>query len=222
MGGRRRAEFVEFCRRGIEPLFEPFAPKLAFARRKGSNQMPKWRLLQPKVASASAPAAANPRQGLEAAELELLAGVRRGRQADFEALYRIYHPRLQRFLGQMSQRPELVEEALDDTMMVVWQRADSFDGRSKLSTWIFGIAYRKALKALGKQDLPQEDLDADLQADPAPNPEQRLGLSQVQQQLRRALAELSPDHRAVVELCYFQDMAYGEIAQVVDCPDPPA
>ena len=36
--------------------------------------------------------------------------------------------------------------------------------------------------------------------------------------LRDAMAELSPEHRAVVELCYFHDMAYAEIADVVGCP----
>ena len=35
---------------------------------------------------------------------------------------------------------------------------------------------------------------------------------------RSAMAELSPEHRAVVELCYFHDMAYGEIADIVGCP----
>jgi RNA polymerase sigma-70 factor (ECF subfamily) len=102
--------------------------------------------------------------------------------------------------------------------MVVWQRADSFDGRSKLSTWVFGIAYRKALKALSRQDLPVDADEAEEPADPGPGPEQQLGLAQLRVRLTEALAELSPEHRAVVELCYFHDMAYGEIAEVVGCP----
>jgi RNA polymerase sigma-70 factor (ECF subfamily) len=154
---------------------------------------------------------------VEAIELALLQGVIRGRHADFEALYRIYHPRLQRFVLQMTHRAELVDEVLDDTMMVVWQRAAAFDARSKLSTWIFGIAYRKALKALHRLDLPQEEGDADDHVDPAPGPEQRLDLAQLRARLTRAMGELSVDHRAVVELCYFKDLAYDEIAQIVGC-----
>src|SRR5436190_23083870 len=65
----------------------------------------------------------------------------------FEELYRAYHPRLTRFLMNMLRRPHLVEEALDDTMMVVWKRPDAFNGSSKVSTWIFAIAYRTARKA---------------------------------------------------------------------------
>lgn len=154
----------------------------------------------------------------DAAELALLAGVKRGRRADFDALYRLYHPRLWRFLTQLLRQPDAIEEALNDTLLVVWQRADSFDGRSKLSTWIFGIAYRKGLKALSRQDLPVDDEDVPETADTAPGPEQQLGQLQLRERLREAMGELSPEHRAVVELCYFHDMAYGEIAEVVGCP----
>ncbi|MCY4745246.1 sigma-70 family RNA polymerase sigma factor [Pelomonas sp. UHG3] len=154
----------------------------------------------------------------DAAELALLAGVKRGRRADFDALYRLYHPRLWRFLTQLLRQPDAIEEALNDTLLVVWQRADSFDGRSKLSTWIFGIAYRKGLKALSRQDLPVDDEDVPEAADTAPGPEQQLGQAQLRERLREAMGELSPEHRAVVELCYFHDMAYGEIADVVGCP----
>lgn len=169
----------------------------------------------PGPAAASAPARTAAAESLERA---LLAAIQRGERTAFDALYRLYHPRLSRFLGPMLRQGDLVEEALNDTLLVVWQRPEAFDGRSKLSTWIFGIAYRKALKALSRLDLPVSADDADEPTDPGPGPEQRLGLAQLRGRLAGALAELSPEHRAVVELCYFHDMAYGEIAEVVGCP----
>ncbi len=185
--------------------------------------MPRWRWNSSSAdrAQREPGAAVAPAGGSAALELQLLQGVLRGQRAEFEALYRIYHPRLQRFLLQLTRRPELADEALDDTMMVVWERAAGFDGRSKLSTWIFGIAYRKGLKALNRLDLPLEDADPETelhQAEPGPNPEQQLSLAQRQRRLLEALGELSADHRAVVELCYFQGLAYGEIAEVMACP----
>nr|WP_255719391.1 sigma-70 family RNA polymerase sigma factor [Pelomonas sp. P8] len=150
--------------------------------------------------------------------MALLAGVKRGRRADFDALYRLYHPRLWRFLGHMLRQHDAIEEVLNDTLLVVWQRADSFDGRSKLSTWIFGIAYRKALKALSRPDLPIDEDEAPETADPGPGPAEQFTLVQVRGRLLEAMAELSPEHRAVVELCYFHDMAHAEIAEVVGCP----
>lgn len=164
------------------------------------------------------PSRAAPGGAADAIEDALFEGVRLGRRPDFEALYRLYYPRLQRFLAHMVRQPEPIDEILNDTLLVVWQRANSFDGRSKLSTWIFGIAYRQALKALGRLDLPQEDRDIQEHVDPEPGPELHLDLSQQRARLLSALGELSVDHRAVVELCYFHDMAYGEIAEVVGCP----
>jgi RNA polymerase sigma-70 factor (ECF subfamily) len=151
-------------------------------------------------------------------ELELLDSVRVGRRAAFDALYRLYHPRLLRFLVHMMRQPNAIDEVLNDTMMVVWQRADSFDGRSKLSTWIFGIAYRKALKALSRQDLPVDSDEVDEPIDPGLGPEQHLNLEQLRGRLRAALAELSLEHRVVIELCYFHGMALTEIAEIVGCP----
>ena len=136
----------------------------------------------------------------------------------FEELYRIYHPRLTRFLGNMLRRPELVEEALNDCMLVVWRRADSYNGNSKVSTWIFAIAYRKALKALQRLDEPMEDQHAETRPCTLDGPEQQLGQRQVQQLLLNAMRELSVDHRTVVDLTYFHDIGYREIAEIMTCP----
>jgi RNA polymerase sigma-70 factor (ECF subfamily) len=137
----------------------------------------------------------------------------------FDALYRNYQPRLVRFLASFVRRPQTVEEVINDTMLVVWNRPESFSGNSKLSTWIFGIAYRKGLKALRRRDEPVEDLTRDLRAGEDANPEQELGRQKVQEALARALEELSPDHRAVVNLTYFHHMGYREIAEIMDCPN---
>jgi RNA polymerase sigma-70 factor (ECF subfamily) len=136
----------------------------------------------------------------------------------FEALYRCYYPRLTRFLDRMTRRPSLVEEILNDTMFVVWNRADSYNGQCKVSTWIFAIAYRKALKALQRLDEPAEDEDPDLQMSDEPGPEQLLGQQQMNELLSGALDSLSAEHRAVVDLTYFHGADYREIAQIVDCP----
>jgi RNA polymerase sigma-70 factor (ECF subfamily) len=136
----------------------------------------------------------------------------------FEALYRRYYPRLTRFLTNLVHRPQLVEEVLNDTMLVVWNKPESFNGSSRLSTWIFAIGYRKALKALGRCDDPQEDPASERRASAEPGPELELGRRQAQAALREAMRELSPDHRAVVDLTYFHEIGYREIAEIMDCP----
>jgi RNA polymerase sigma-70 factor (ECF subfamily) len=136
----------------------------------------------------------------------------------FEELYRRHHQRLTRFLSNMLRRPQLVEEVLNDTMMVVWDRADSYNGASKVTTWIFAIAYRKALRALKRADEPMEDHQAQTRRTLDPDPEERMGQRQVQKALMSALSALSADHRAVVDLTYFHEMGYREIAEIMGCP----
>lgn len=136
----------------------------------------------------------------------------------FESLYRLYHPRLTRFLGNMTQRPALVEEILDDTMLVVWHKAHTYNPSAKVSTWIFAIAWRQALKALRQIDDAVE-FCADKQAGSAgAEPEGELQQQELRARLDQALSALSAEHRAVIELTYYFGYACREIAQIMGCP----
>lgn len=154
----------------------------------------------------------------ESEEVHLLARIAAGDRLAFETLYRAYFPRLSRFIGRMARNPALIEEVVNDTMLVVWQKAASFDGTCKVSTWIFAIAYRKTLKGLKASDEPVES-DASLYEDDSGNqPEQTMKRQQLQQSVADALAQLPPAQRAVMVLTYYHDMAYNDIADVVECP----
>jgi RNA polymerase sigma-70 factor (ECF subfamily) len=157
-----------------------------------------------------------PRDAEEAREASLVQEVAAGGLGAFERLYRCYHPRLTRFLERVTHRPALVEELLDDTMLVVWKDAARYHGGSKVSTWIFAIAYRKALKALRRLD--EAAPEAAEQACSAPGPEQCAGAREAQARLLQALQSLTPEHRAVLELTYLQGLSCAEIAEVLDCP----
>jgi RNA polymerase sigma factor (sigma-70 family) len=151
-------------------------------------------------------------------EWELLAQVARGDLQAFETLYRVYQPRLTRFLTTLLKRPQLIEEVLDDTMMVVWQTAGNFRGSSKPSTWVFAIAYRKAHKAKARWPDPVEDPEVDNRVSEDPLPDQHLHHERLRGALMKAMDQLSADHRAVVDLTYFHGLGYREIAEIVDCP----
>jgi RNA polymerase sigma-70 factor (ECF subfamily) len=151
-------------------------------------------------------------------EARLIARVAAGELAAFETLYRLYHPRLSRFLERVTRRPALVDELFNDTMLVVWNQAGRYNGQSKVSTWIFAIAYRKSLKALAALDEAIDDPHADEHEAPGPGPEQQLSLQQLRERLSMALDQLSAEHRAVVALTYVHGMGYREIADIVDCP----
>jgi RNA polymerase sigma factor (sigma-70 family) len=162
--------------------------------------------------------AARPVPRAERDEVRLLGRVAAGDLRAFEELYRVYYPRLLRFLERLTRRPGIAEEALNDTMLVVWNRADDYNGGSKVSTWIFAIAYRKALKALRRFDEPQDDEPNETRVDPEPGPDLQVDLWQLREALTKALDGLSAEHRAVVDLTYFHGLGYKEIAQIVSCP----
>jgi RNA polymerase sigma-70 factor (ECF subfamily) len=151
-------------------------------------------------------------------EAALINSVAAGDLRAFETLYRIYHSRLTRFLLNILRRPQMVEEVLNDTMMVVWRRADSYNHASKVSTWVFAIGYRKALKALKRMDEPVEDKFAEMRESPEAGPDRELDRRQLGEALAGAMAGLSAEQRTVVDLTYFHEMGYREIAEVMDCP----
>ena len=155
-------------------------------------------------------------EGVE--ERELIERVRGRELAAFERLYRMYQPRLTRFLSNVVQRPQVLEEVVDDTMMVVWETAGNFRGASKLSTWIFSIAYRKALKARVRWPDPVEEDPRDNRTGDEPGPDNQLEHDRLHDALIAAMDSLSADHRAVVDLTYFHSMGYREIAEIMDCP----
>lgn len=148
---------------------------------------------------------------------ELVRLVGGGDRLAFQALYRAYFPRLARFLDRMTRNVPLLEEIVNDTMLVVWQKASSYDGSSKVSTWIFGIAYRQALKALRGLDEPLEEAP-DVAGEEWHEPEYALAALQLQRGVGRALDALPLEQRAVVCLTYYHGMAYQEIAETLSCP----
>jgi RNA polymerase sigma-70 factor (ECF subfamily) len=146
-------------------------------------------------------------------ERMLLAAVAKRDRSAFSKLYRIYQPRLYGYLQRFAANAVIVEEIVDDVMFVVWTDAKKFRGKSAVSSWIFGIAYRKALTALRREGRYEAPLRRDVEtADPHSGPRADLEL------IHAGLAGLSPDHRQVIELTYFCGYSYREIAAIADCP----
>lgn len=150
-------------------------------------------------------------------ETWLVARIRARDARVFEDFYRTQHGRLSRFLLNLLGRPHLVEEVLDDAMMVVWTDIEGFGGHSRLSTWLFGIAYRQAMNALRRLDEPVADPEEDM-ASAGDTPEEAAAAQWSRRSLDEAMAQISANHRAVLELTYRQDFGYAEIAEIMACP----
>ena len=138
----------------------------------------------------------------------------RNREA-FGELYVKYRRRLARFIARISSRNEDIEEIINDTFMVVWQSAGEYRHASQVSTWIFGIAYRTALKSLRRQRRHKSDVrleDAfELTTDPTLETE-------MQDWLTRGLQQLPLDQRLTLQLDYQLGLCLEEIAAITEVP----
>lgn len=134
----------------------------------------------------------------------------------FEELHRRYFPKLMHFSRRITYCHEAAEEVSNDTLMIVWRSAGSFEGRSKPSSWIFGIAYRQAMKKRQRLDRHKDDIMLDEQAihDDCDTVNDVL----LRKDIGKALQQLAPELRAVVELTYYNGYYYTEIAEILGCP----
>jgi RNA polymerase sigma-70 factor (ECF subfamily) len=148
-----------------------------------------------------------------ARELELLRQVATGDRAAFKELYLMYHRRLARFLMRMTSRHDLIEEVINDTLWTVWLKAGDFRGDSLVSTWIVGITYRRALKALRRHGTARPMLAEEVAVAPDVQAE-----NENRQWLGQALAELPLEQRMVMEFSYLMGHSCEEIAQIMQCP----
>jgi RNA polymerase sigma-70 factor (ECF subfamily) len=156
-------------------------------------------------------------------ETHLLKEVADGNEAAFAELFRIYQPRLASFFLRRTRDRHVSEELSQETLVVVWDRATTFDTKARPSSWIFGIGYRKYLewhrKSARSQKLFQTEADRDVEGlphRPGSGVSGKLGQEELMEQVRQALKQLSEEHRMVMELTFQEGLSYEEIAQMLE------
>jgi RNA polymerase sigma-70 factor, ECF subfamily len=158
------------------------------------------------------------RNGSSAArEVELISRIAAGDRKAFEELYGLYHRRLARFLTRLTRRYDVAEEVINDTFYIVWRKAGDFRGESQPSTWILGIAYRKARNAFrsSARILAMENPEA---PPPPLTTDESLKTEELRDWLAHALVQLPVEQRLAVELCYELGYSCEEISEIMSCP----
>lgn len=145
-------------------------------------------------------------------ERELLRLIATHDRTAFKELYLVYHRRLARFLMRMTRHHDLIEEIINDTLYTVWQKAGEFRGASRVSTWIVGIAYRRALKTLRRSHMQRVTSGEEPVAIDARS------IDEEREWIERALAELPLEQRSVLELSYLMGHSCEEVAEIMQCP----
>ncbi|HEY4093000.1 MAG TPA: sigma-70 family RNA polymerase sigma factor [Luteibacter sp.] len=152
----------------------------------------------------------------DATDRLLLQRMSAGDRAALTVMYRGYHGRLTRFLARLTRRSDIIEEVINDTFWIVWQKAASFQGESRVSTWIMGIAYRCGLKSLrqhGSEPVDEDSIPEDRVPSHDPGDDREL-----RDWLGRGMERLSADQRVVVELVYGIGHSLDDVAAIMQCP----
>ena len=126
-----------------------------------------------------------------------------------------------RWLLRLVNDEALAENLLSDVFLDVWRQAASFEARASVSTWLLAIARYKALSARRKRtDAALDEEIASAVADPADGPDLVLEKKSTIELMQTCLAELSPEHREVMDLVYYHDKSVKEVARIMGIPEP--
>jgi RNA polymerase sigma-70 factor (ECF subfamily) len=150
-------------------------------------------------------------------------------EQDFRQFVEDHYDRLFRAARFMCGDPEAAEDLVQDTFLAAGRSLERFEGRSAPYTWLYGILlnkFRRWLRRKRRRAVSLESLSDErggprpgglIQAE-SPGPHEAAVRDETARQVRRAIGELSADHRAVIVLRFIEDMPYSEIARALDCP----
>ncbi len=144
--------------------------------------------------------------------LSLLEQTAKGDRDAFAILYEETSHRIKVYLHRLMQDENCIEDILVETYTQVWKNSAKFQGRAKVLTWMIGIARNLALKEIGKKKYHEDIADhPEIEAAGI-----NLEAGDRKEVFSRALARLSPKHREILDLAFYQDLAYREIAQLLN------
>ena len=149
---------------------------------------------------------------------------RDGDRQAFAALFKHFAPRVKGYLMRLGTAGERAEEIAQETMVVLWRRAATFDPqRAALSTWVFTVARNLRIDHLrrtsGDVCEGEEPWDADQHpADAGMQPDALAQAAQSDLGVRRALAELPAEQSLVLRLSFYEERPHSVIARELGIP----
>ncbi|MCC7043683.1 MAG: sigma-70 family RNA polymerase sigma factor [Acidobacteria bacterium] len=155
-----------------------------------------------------------------------LAALRRRDPDALQAISQAHTRRLYRAARGMGFGTDEAEDLVQDTFLTFLGSLDRFEGRSTLSTWLFGILLRKAQerrRARGREDQ-HDSLEAEWDAHfdaagrwvrPPASPDRALASRQMASAIGACLDDLSPQQREVLVLRLQEDLPAAEVGNVL-------
>lgn len=151
----------------------------------------------------------------------LLRAMGRGEAKALEQLFTRHNVRVFRFLMRIVANQATAEELTNEVFLAAWQSAARYEGNSEPTTWLLAIAHNKAVSSLRKRrEVTGIDEDAVGEiADDDDTPEVTTQKVDKARAMREAIADLSPDHREILDLVYYQERSVADVAEILAIPE---
>jgi len=153
---------------------------------------------------------------------ELMALIAGNDQGAMRVLFVRHHVRTFRFVLRIVGHQHTAEDVVSEVFLEIWRKADRFEARSQVTTWILGIARHKALRtlrALKRRSTVASEADGlESVEDLTDNPEVAMQKSERGVLLRDCLKQLSPAHREIIDLVYYHERSIGDVASIIGIP----
>jgi len=159
-------------------------------------------------------------------DTELVEAAKDGKQAAFGELFSRYSQRILRTTLRITRNREDAEDALQDCFLSALAHIESFEGRSRFSSWLTRIAINSALMKLRKnRACPEVSIEGPIRAsegfvpyesaDPEPDPEERFARRQQEQIVAGAVRSLRAPLRQIFEIRRLQESSTREAAKML-------
>lgn len=152
---------------------------------------------------------------------ELLEAVGQNKDKDaFVQIFEHFAPRIKSFLMKGGASPETADELAQETMLTIWNKAESYDAKqAAASTWIFTIARNKRIDELRK--IKRHDMnpsDPLLLEDDDPSPSQNALYKEETEILARSIQTLPAEQAVLVRKSFFEDKSHAVISKETGIP----
>jgi RNA polymerase sigma-70 factor, ECF subfamily len=159
------------------------------------------------------------------ADARLLEACRRGDPYAFETLFRKYQTYVYNISLGMLCNSEDAADITQEAFLRLHRSLDSFRGDATFSTWLYRVAVNLCISELRRrgrsrfqflEDIRHEEEEKGWSEETGPGPEEAIELAEERRVVQKVLSTLPADYRAIMVLRHFQQLAYEEIAEVLN------
>lgn len=166
----------------------------------------------------------------DVSELDLVKRCQKGDSGAFDELVTRYRTRVFGMVYNMVHNEQDAWDLAQDSFLKAWKSISRFRGKSSFYTWLYRIVMnvtidwvrKKQIKGSGAEfddAIELKEIDPASKTVPKPDalPSENMERGEIRAQIDRAIAQLSPEHRAVILMKEIEDMQYNEIAEALGC-----